>query len=629
MSKRYLIVPQPKTDESLAGYLQRLSIENNYDSVSWIYNDLGFGLISNLNIYYHFYKQNILKKLIELTGLTKESILKMTYWYELGDIYNGDSYFQNYLRKRFSRFSSYNIIGVCPVCLKEDQYVRKIWELSLYKICYKHNCHLIDSCPNCYQPIMLTNSTEKCKCGFIYTTAKPIFVNKKENQVGKFLYCLIYEKKENLSSGNILSKFNLKVFIFLILYFSLKIDSTKFHSKLSYNTINKAFKIFETWPYGFYDFLKTYRKSKKLNFGGPSAFSSVYMDIYKKFKYEDELNFILTSFEEFLLYEMNEGVLLRKTNPKLINKNLKWLSKYSASKYLGVTMKTVNLLVEEKNIETRITSNGRKDVVQINFQRLIKLIEAKSNMIPAYSAAKLLGISKKLLLSLVKAGILNKIREGEKSYFDLRKIEMLLDTFENTSKKKKSSGKDLTKFSGACKVGLDNKPGLINIITYVLQNKLTPILIKKNAVGFNKYGFYKSDILNVHKQESSKTSYFSIYAVSEKLNIPSYYIKFLVENNYIESLMINNRKMITEESIKEYSRKYITSLELARKFNISATKIKKIVLENKINPIVNFPIQKVLIKRPPPSVYVIDDIMSAFIYNYSNLYNPKNVLKEK
>ncbi|WP_420490341.1 TniQ family protein, partial [Neobacillus drentensis] len=36
-------------------------------------------------------------------------------------------------------FNSRNT-NCCLECLKENLYFRKLWELTIYNICYKHNC---------------------------------------------------------------------------------------------------------------------------------------------------------------------------------------------------------------------------------------------------------------------------------------------------------------------------------------------------------------------------------------------------------------------------------------------------------------------------------------------------------
>ncbi len=66
----------------------------------------------------------------------------------------------------------------CPKCLKEKEYFRKEWRLSFYAVCPKHGLFLIDSCPECGEPVLLTKrkldmeSFNCWNCGFVYKEAE-------------------------------------------------------------------------------------------------------------------------------------------------------------------------------------------------------------------------------------------------------------------------------------------------------------------------------------------------------------------------------------------------------------------------------------------------------------------------
>lgn len=45
-------------------------------------------------------------------------------------------------------------LAFCPACLAEGEaYFRREWRLSLFTICLRHQCALLDRCPNCSSPI--------------------------------------------------------------------------------------------------------------------------------------------------------------------------------------------------------------------------------------------------------------------------------------------------------------------------------------------------------------------------------------------------------------------------------------------------------------------------------------------
>lgn len=60
-----------------------------------------------------------------------------------------------------------NNIRYCPLCLCEKAYLRKLWMLKPIYACPIHSCFLIDSCPNCENPITSKAGVENCaSCGF-------------------------------------------------------------------------------------------------------------------------------------------------------------------------------------------------------------------------------------------------------------------------------------------------------------------------------------------------------------------------------------------------------------------------------------------------------------------------------
>jgi len=62
----------------------------------------------------------------------------------------------------------------CPECLREKDYFRKEWRLSFYTICPKHRCFMLDKCPQCSEPILITKrklnveSFNCWNCGHIF-----------------------------------------------------------------------------------------------------------------------------------------------------------------------------------------------------------------------------------------------------------------------------------------------------------------------------------------------------------------------------------------------------------------------------------------------------------------------------
>lgn len=55
-------------------------------------------------------------------------------------------------------------IRYCPICLGESAYLKKLWMLKPIYACPIHSCFLIDSCPNCENPITSKTGIQNCSC---------------------------------------------------------------------------------------------------------------------------------------------------------------------------------------------------------------------------------------------------------------------------------------------------------------------------------------------------------------------------------------------------------------------------------------------------------------------------------
>lgn len=55
-------------------------------------------------------------------------------------------------------------IRYCPICLAENAYLKTLWMLKPIYACPIHSCFLINSCPNCENPITLKAGVKNCPC---------------------------------------------------------------------------------------------------------------------------------------------------------------------------------------------------------------------------------------------------------------------------------------------------------------------------------------------------------------------------------------------------------------------------------------------------------------------------------
>jgi len=160
---KLLVRPKPEKGESFIGYVVRLTELNGYDTPSWILSLCG---IDYMELQWKFtFVFSLSDKLRNLAELTENPITNLT----------SLLYLPTGSRERYGIEDEYNFNGaflnrsiirphcpkICPKCLKESAYARRVWDCSLVTACPIHECKLIDVCPKCKSRIRCVRKQTK------------------------------------------------------------------------------------------------------------------------------------------------------------------------------------------------------------------------------------------------------------------------------------------------------------------------------------------------------------------------------------------------------------------------------------------------------------------------------------
>lgn len=150
IAKTLLRTPAPYPDESLAGYVLRLSESNYYQSPHWIMNLANLKADRTIRLPFKSKKPSQLSQVI---GISDIQLRKMAY----GAVIDKDTF--SYSIHRYAK-------KICQQCLRETLYCRQIWELPILEVCPFHDCLLLQVCPSCQKQISWSRpGVAKCKCG--------------------------------------------------------------------------------------------------------------------------------------------------------------------------------------------------------------------------------------------------------------------------------------------------------------------------------------------------------------------------------------------------------------------------------------------------------------------------------
>ena len=170
--------PPPYSDESLAGYLLRLAERNYYPSPLWLLHLAG--LKGRVRLYFpvNLDQSSLLSQLIKI----KESQLRaMAY----------GAFFQSYDRELLIYPLTHCGRKLCPLCLSESVYCRRLWDCKLINTCPFHQCLLVAQCPQCHQPIPWSRGgVTQCQCGFDFRSYIPKTASSYQVNLALYLFAI-------------------------------------------------------------------------------------------------------------------------------------------------------------------------------------------------------------------------------------------------------------------------------------------------------------------------------------------------------------------------------------------------------------------------------------------------------
>ena len=261
--KRLLRRPRPYPDESLAGYIIRLTEANYYPSPKWIFQMSGLRLRGiYANIFNH--EKDDLSRLSNFCDVETDILWSMAFpaiTSSYPTVVKQAKVFGNVVP---TNALNRNQVQLCPICLQEKPYYRSIWELSVARVCPFHHCLLINRCPQCQLQIQWSRpSVVLCSCQFDWRSCQPLVVESEQMVLSSHIYKLCHlaglrgDLNFSVSPDNPVGQLNLEsLFNFLVSMLKFcrlpGIRHQVFPAKESYLSLGsefeRAFALFKNWP---------------------------------------------------------------------------------------------------------------------------------------------------------------------------------------------------------------------------------------------------------------------------------------------------------------------------------------------------------------------------------------------
>ncbi len=528
MTEILLRRPVPYPDESLRGYLIRLA-QVNHTSPRKLYKLSSlFAGVDPKSLLMTTGKAD-LSKLSILTNLDEQRLLDLTFFNQLGKY----AHQEVEVLRHISSFGTCSMAfcQVCPLCLLEQPYHRKLWEIRSVTTCPIHHCRLISQCPECQRFISpIRRFVTCCKCMFDYRKCKITKVPEFETKLTIILSEKLFNKQglRTLLSDEI-QELSFRHFLYLHIlfcyyFYQISTSKVKVHYSEVYKPIHlhetaiETFDMFTDWPNSLYNFVNRYRKVPK-NFKGMGIMDEFGMLFYQIIKHleSNEFRFVLKSLRDYCDEE---------------------------------EMSTINM----SKIKIKLDEAMRPLILR---QKKIDLIHNKEQYISLKKAEIILGIPDYFVEDLIRMRELSVVKRGRR-YCEIKSLDKFKKCFEKSISFDKSilSNSDLVFFENIPKV-LNYRIRTTQFIVLITRNEIQPCATLDDKIGFQRLVFRKIDIELMFR----KLGHISIYEVSKLLNVQQSRISYWKNKGFIKSY---NKRLYNISDLDQFIHNYIPLTTLMR-----------------------------------------------------------------
>jgi hypothetical protein len=327
---------------------------------------------------------------------------------------------------------------ICPGCLRQSNYLRKIWDLAAFTCCPEHGTLLIEECPTCGKDISWgRGKVSVCACGQDWRDLLPLAAYESEKTLSQLiLHACGHLKSKRYSAyttgegvtrqrnlrSNPLSTVSLNELLSSVYFIAgLQhgiIDATgkKYAMKLSHKdlheAITKAVVVFEDWPNNYYKFIE--ECWGKIPAG--SGQSGLYKDFGRLYdplfvrKNNPLPDFMRDEFERYITTCWDRGNADNCGNISEGHPSANTcITKHEAAKHLQVGVQTVNLLHKKGFLRGPFYPWVNRNRIMIEADSVRELKERWDRSITAAEAGEMLGIGRIAVVSLEKNGCLAAI----------------------------------------------------------------------------------------------------------------------------------------------------------------------------------------------------------------------------
>ncbi len=609
-SEQLVLSASPYADESFAGYLTRLTDLNLYDSPSWIRQ------LANLVSYetkeaVAFPEAEKLGHLSKLTGVSVSQLLGITHSRQRANSthsavakFFGLSVPRSAIQLRTAR--------ICPACLREHGYVRRIWELTLITTCPIHKCLLVDECPKCHRSVpFLRPRLNLCGSGHKLENIKAAAVKEHEMELTWRVHalCKLEGAWETPVQNNYLGALELHDLIQIVSLISSQyylasygcgaraVDTTTRWLRKSiklkdvHELLCKAMCVFREWPNNFFDFLTWRARHLQSNVrlaGVQRDFGELWSALHRK-PLSPAFDFVRDAFETYLkrFWRGGHASQIRRLKDRA---QTRYISKPQALKILGIASETIDRLIASDELKSHIEARGSRRLILISTADIDHLKARRKDLIDRLQTARRLGINTDQTQVLVRAGLLTgreayDLRSGV--FYSIKEIDALVQKATTARKRVRFKPKPETIGFAEALRDLSRRYDITvaQFVQAIIDRDIRPCKVT-DGLGFRALQFLRRDVYE-YRDSIFRRRYpgaLNTLQAAKALNAPPTIIRFLVQRKLLHAEMVHLRLLIPQGAISDFCSKYILTKTLAKQLGTSARYLTNILEMEGIAP---------------------------------------------
>lgn len=601
-AKPFLFTTNPYEDENLLSYLVRLTEMNRYEFPSMT------SMAANLCFQHQWHPRLIfflslnLKKLGEMTGVPEATLESLTYPELDGKGGETVRFGTHTLAKALVLISKPK---VCPECLVEAAYARRLWDLSTYTACAKHRVRLVDTCPKCQTKLTWARSQiARCTCGFDLKGCERVPVEASRIGVFKLMQDKMtgaISQEPNPLSGLPFSKLVLLLDFMAAQTKAIRDTAGHFLAKQSleeaHNLVIQAYEIFQSWPNNFHKFLTDYRMVERNDWASRERVTGIAKELgsfykpLKKYK-EPEYDFIRSEFERFVANW--DGGVVKQGTTRRIDRS-RYCSINAVADELGISIERLKKFFDMGLLRGKVLDRGSFAVYRIEKASVSELKAYLSQRLTVKEASKKLGIAVKLVERMVQQGLLTNAYAGTPLQEEMElsvtafSVESILSMI--SSKVITKDDAELVSFARIVDRLHILKMSYLDCIGQIATGQIVP-RAELEGTGLHRFYFDKAEIeeyMQKRKQQLLGDS-LTLEQVKAELQVGKIHaIRIWIKNGLLKGNPVRKNGLpwwsIPRSEVEVFKEKYVLASRLAEQHGVAPQKMIKMLGEKGVRPV--------------------------------------------